>query len=44
MAMPIPTFAEAKVKVGVPAKVTSSAFIIPCKTAVPVALAVVVAS
>ena len=44
MVIPVPTFAEAKVKTGVPDKLTSSAPITPDKVGVPVAVAAVVPS
>jgi hypothetical protein len=42
MLMPVPTFALANVKVGVPVRETTSGEITPTKEAVPVAVAAVV--
>ena len=44
MVIPVPTFALAKVKTGLPPKITSSAPIIPESVAVPEAVAAVVPS
>ena len=44
MVMPVPTLALAKVKTGLPPKITSSAPMIPERVAVPLAVAAVVSS